>query len=154
MKVVKNLMEILIDDRQKVKKLDKEIIKLIEDAVKECLIEESFDLNVELSLSFVDNEEIRYLNKTYRKKDYETDVLSFPMNEEIEDLIILGDIIISIDKVIEQAKDYEHSFERELIYLIIHGMFHLLGYDHIKEVDKKMMRLKEKKIIKKLELYR
>lgn len=147
-------MEILIDDRQKVKKLDKKIIKLIEDAVEECLIEESFDLNVELSLSFVDNEEIRYLNKTYRKKDYETDVLSFPMNEEIGDLIILGDIIISIDKVIEQAKEYEHSFERELIYLIIHGMFHLLGYDHIKEVDKKMMRLKEKKIIKKLELYR
>ena len=147
-------MELLIDNRQKTKEINKDNITLIKRAIKACMIEEGKGLNAEISLSFVNNNEIRELNKKYRGKDYSTDVLSFPLDEEIDDIIILGDIVVSVDKVIEQAEEYNHTFERELIYLIIHGMFHLLGYDHIKEEDKKIMRLKEKKITKKLELYR
>ncbi len=147
-------MELLIDNRQKTKEINKDNITLIKSAIKACMIEEGKGLNAEISLSFVNNNEIRELNKKYRGKDYSTDVLSFPLDEEIDDIIILGDIVVSVDKVIEQAEEYNHTFERELIYLIIHGMFHLLGYDHIKEEDKKIMRLKEKKITKKLELYR
>jgi len=147
-------MELLIDNRQKTKEINKDNITLKKSAIKACMIEEGKGLNAEISLSFVNNNEIRELNKKYRGKDYSTDVLSFPLDEEIDDIIILGDIVVSVDKVIEQAEEYNHTFERELIYLIIHGMFHLLGYDHIKEEDKKIMRLKEKKITKKLELYR
>ena len=154
MKVVKKLMEVLIANRQEVKKINNEDIQLIEKSVEECLIEEKFNLNTEISLSFVTNKEIKELNKKYRGKDYPTDVLSFPLNEELEGLIILGDIIVSIEKVIKQSEEYNHSFQRELIYLIIHGMFHLLGYDHIEEAEKKVMRGKEKKIVNKLGLFR
>ncbi len=147
-------MEVLIDNRQKTRKIENQNIELIKSAVKACLIEENNNSNVEVSLSFVNNKEIKELNMKYRGKDYSTDVLSFPLNEEVEDLIILGDIIVSIDKVIQQSEEFNHSFERELTYLIIHGMFHLLGYDHLKEEDKKIMRDKEKKIIKELELFK
>ncbi len=147
-------MEVLINNRQKIKKINNEHIELINKAVEACLFEEKMSSNVEVSLSLVNNEEIKELNKKYRGKDYSTDVLSFPLNEEIEELIILGDIIVSIQKVIQQSKEYNHSFERELIYLIIHGMFHLLGYDHLDEEDKKIMRDKEKKVVKDLELFR
>jgi|SRR6056297_62682 len=147
-------MEVLINNRQKTRVIEKKEIGLIEKAVEACLIEENISKNIEISLSFVENKEIQELNEKYRGKNYTTDVLSFPLNEEIEGLIILGDIIVSIDKVIEQAHEYNHGFERELIYLIIHGMFHLLGYDHINEGDKKIMRDKEKKITKRIELYR
>ncbi|MDW7669782.1 MAG: rRNA maturation RNase YbeY [Bacillota bacterium] len=147
-------MEVLIDNRQKTRKIENQNIELINRAVKACLIEENINSNVEVSLSFVNNKEIKELNMKYRGKDYSTDVLSFPLNEGVEDLIILGDIIISIDKVIQQSEEFNHSFERELTYLIIHGMFHLLGYDHLKEEDKIIMRNKEKKIIKELELFK
>lgn len=154
MKVVKNLMEVLIDNRQDIKKINNETIKLIEKAVEACLFEEKISSNVEVSLSFVNNREIKELNKKYRGKDYPTDVLSFPLNEEVQGLIILGDIIVSIEKVIQQAQEYNHPFEREITYLIIHGMFHLLGYDHLNKEDKKIMRDKEKKIVKELKLFR
>ncbi len=147
-------MEVLIDNRQETKSINDESIKLIETAIEACLIEEKKNSKVEISISFVNNKEIKELNKKYRGKDYPTDVLSFPLNEEVEGLIILGDIIVSIDKVIQQSEEYNHSFERELTYLIIHGMFHLLGYDHLIEEDKKIMRGKEKKIVKELELFR
>jgi len=77
------------------------------------------------------NEEIKDLNKEYRNVDSETDVLSFPMNEEFDGVNILGDIVISTQKIIEQADEYKHSKEREMIYLIVHSMLHLLGYDHM-----------------------
>jgi len=147
-------MEVQIDDRQKTKKINEEDVLLIKKVVKTCLIEENMDANIELSLSFVNNEEIKKLNKNFRNKDYPTDVLSFPINERIEDLTILGDIVISVDKVIEQAEEYKHSFKRELVYLIVHGMFHLFGYDHIDIEDKEKMRKKEKKVLKKLAVYK
>ena len=110
-------------------------------------------------------ENIKEINKKYRNIDKETDVLSFPMfeKEELDEIIknkkfknedILGDIIISVEKVQEQAKEYGHSFERELSYMIVHGFYHLMGYDHIKEEDKKIMRPKEEKILKDLQIIR
>jgi probable rRNA maturation factor len=147
-------MEVLVNNRQEIKKISNEDIEFIEKAVEICLIEENHSSNVEVSLSFVDNNEIKHLNKQYRNKDYPTDVLSFPLNDNIDGTIILGDIVISIEKVIEQASEYQHSYKRELIYLLVHGMFHLLGYDHIKEDEKKIMRAKEKRVIEKLQLFR
>lgn len=124
----------------------------IEEYVSQCLKIECFFDNCEISLSFVDDNEIQQLNNYYRDKDSPTDVLSFPMIESFEDLeeereIILGDIIVSIPRALSQAQEYGHSFERELCYLIVHGMFHLLGYDHMEEEDKYIMRQKEKLVM-------
>ncbi len=106
-----------------------------------------------ISVAFVDNKTIQEINKNYREKDAPTDVISFAYHET-EDFDIgpydtLGDIIISIDKVEEQAKDYDHSFERELYFVLTHGILHLLGYDHIEEDDRKEMRAKEEEILNK-----
>ena len=110
-------------------------------------------------------ENIRNINKEYRNTDKETDVLSFPMfeQEEIKEIInskqhlvedVLGDIVISVKKVQEQAIEYGHSFKRELSYMLVHGFYHLMGYDHIKEEDKKEMRPKEEKILQDLNIIR
>ena len=115
--------------------------------------------------SFTTPRKIQEINKEYRDIDKPTDVLSFPMfeKEELDAKIekkdfeyedILGDIIISIEKVQEQAEEYGHSFERELSYMIVHGFYHLMGYDHIEEEDKKIMRPKEEKILKSLKIER
>lgn len=149
-------MELFIDNRYDVE-IDEELIQKLEKCAYECLLLEKFPTNVEISLSLVDNEEIHQLNKEYRGKDSSTDVLSFPMLEDFDvlsqELILLGDIIISIPKAQEQALEYGHSFERELCYLTIHSMFHLLGYDHMEEEDKQIMREKEKEVIKNLNIY-
>lgn len=149
-------MEVYIDNRSS-SKFDENIIPKIKRCVEECLKLENFPENTEVSISLVDNEEIHELNRMYRQKDSPTDVLSFPMLEkgdkpDTAGLILLGDIIISIPKAVEQAKEYGHSFEREICYLTIHGMFHLLGYDHIDEEEKREMRAREKQVIKILNL--
>lgn len=98
--------------------------------------------NVCLSVIIVDNEKIHEINKTYRNVDRETDVISFALEdgENIEFPIRnLGDIYISIDKAREQAKEYGHSLRREICFLLTHGFLHLLGYDHMKEDDEKVM---------------
>ena len=97
----------------------------------------------------MDNEQIRGLNKMYRGIDEPTDVLSFPMDDEI-----WGDIIISTDKVISQAEEYGHSLERELGFLVVHGILHLLGYDHQTPEEEAVMRQKEEKILTELKLSR
>ena len=108
---------------------------------------------------------IHKINKQYRNVDNETDVLSFPIFEkkELEEKIktkrfehedILGDIVISIDRVKEQAKEYGHSFERDFAYMLVHGFYHLMVYDHIKEEDKAIMRPKEEKVLKRLGITR
>ncbi|NLJ84737.1 MAG: rRNA maturation RNase YbeY [Halanaerobiaceae bacterium] len=103
----------------------------------------------EISIALVDNEQIRDLNKMYRGIDEPTDVLSFPMDDEI-----WGDIIISTDKVISQAEEYGHSLERELGFLVVHGILHLLGYDHQTPEEEAVMRQKEEKILTELKLSR
>jgi len=103
-----------------------------------------FQENEEISLILVDNEEIHNLNKQYRNVDRPTDVLSFP-DDESENY--LGDIFISIDKVISQANDYGHSLDREFAFLLVHGILHLKGYDHHTVEEEKEMFSKQEEIL-------
>lgn len=105
-----------------------------------------------LSIILVDNKEIHEINKTYRNKDYPTDVISFALEDDktmISPVRVLGDIFISLDKAHEQAEAYGHSFKRELSFLMIHGLLHLLGYDHeSKEEEEIMFSLQRKELEK------
>lgn len=139
---------------------------IVEKVLHKCFEEEGLlDSKLIMTITFTTPEEIRKINKKYRKIDKATDVLSFPMFEksELDEKIknkdflyedVLGDVIISIDKVREQAEEYGHSFERELSYMLVHGFYHLMGYDHIEEEDKKIMRPKEEKILNELKITR
>ena len=131
----------------------------IKDIILECLDYEDYDDNYEVSLSFVDNKEIHELNKEYRGIDRATDVLSFPLLVEDEFGVdfgeeSLGDIVISLERAFEQSREYNHSFEREVCFLVCHSMFHLLGYDHDTEENTKEMRQKEEYILNKLGITR
>ncbi len=140
--------------------------KTVKKVLDKCFEEEGLsDSKLIITVTFTIPEEIRKINKEYRNIDRATDVLSFPMfeKEELDEMIknkdfmhedVLGDIIISIEKVKEQAEEYGHSFERELSYMLVHGFYHLMGYDHIEEEDKKIMRPKEDKILEALKITR
>ena len=150
-------MEVLINNRQEDLEISKELKQNIIKAIETCIKVEKYNKDLEISISFVTNDEIKYLNKEFRGINKITDVLSFPM--DLDFIIegeneILGDIIISTERAKEQALDYGHSVEREIIYLIIHSIFHLFGYDHMIENDKIEMRKKEKKTIKILGIYK
>lgn len=150
-------MEILIDVRKEGFVLDEPIVELIDRVADQTLEHLNKGKNFEISISFVTNEEIKELNKTYLGNDYVTDVLSFPMEDEFGseyDNAILGDVVISIDRIREQAEEFKHSFERELAYLFVHSLLHLFGYDHIYEQDKVIMRNEEKSIMDKLKIYK
>lgn len=149
-------MEIFIDNRQSKILIEEDIYNILKKVVEEALLMEKNSLDYEISISFVDNEEIRQLNKLYRNIDKETDVLSFPQDDEFifEGPILLGDIIISGEKALEQSLEFGHSLDREIAYLAAHSMFHLLGYDHIDETDKNIMRLKEKELMKEISIFR
>jgi len=144
-------MELRIDNRQNLP-LPQGIEQKIEQALLAGLAVEGYTTKVEISLSFVDEEEIRTLNRDYRNQDDITDVLSFPLEEDFpQENELLGDIVLCVKRAEEQAREYGHSTERELIYLSIHSLFHLLGYDHMEEEEKKIMRQKEKDSLKELE---
>ena len=140
--------------------------EIVKKVIYKCYEEEKLlDSKLIITITFTTPEQIHKINKEYRQVDRPTDVLSFPMFErkELEEKIakqdfqyedVLGDIIISIEKVKEQAIEYGHSFERELSYMLVHGFYHLMGYDHIKEEDKKEMRPKEEKILNELKITR
>ena len=129
---------------------------IIESVCKEGAHIYGLDEDAELSVVLCDNTYIHELNKTYRNIDRPTDVLSFALNEGEEegydgpDTILLGDIVISLDKTREQADEYGHSFERELAYLTVHGMLHILGYDHMTDEDKTEMRKEEEFVLHRL----
>ena len=139
-----------------------EYTKLIDMVLEECFREEKIlDSNLYISVILTNPDEIQRLNREYRKVNKTTDVLSFPMyereeisslNKEIEEPI--GDAIISVQKVKEQAEEYNHSFERELAYMLVHGFYHIMGYDHIEENEKKEMREKEENILNRLNIVR
>ena len=143
----------------------KEYEKTIKKVIEQCFKEENMeDSKLYISITLTTPEHIHEINKQYRNVDRATDVLSFPIfeKEEIDEKIrnhdfehedVLGDIVISIEKVEEQAKEYGHSFEREFAYMLVHGFYHLMGYDHIQEEDK-IMRVKEEKVLKKLGIRR
>ena len=119
--------------------------------LKEEYGDEYYKNDYYLSLLIANDKIIKEINKEYRNKDCTTDVISFAYNEteNVGPMNIMGDIIISIEKVKEQAKEYGHSEEREFYYVFCHGILHLLGYDHIEKEDKKIMREREEKILKK-----
>lgn len=134
----------------------KEYENIIESVCKEGAYIYGLDEDAELSVVLCDNTYIHELNKTYRNIDRPTDVLSFALNEGEEegydgpDTKLLGDIVISLDKTLEQADEYGHSFERELAYLTVHGMLHILGYDHMTDEDKTEMRKEEEFVLHRL----
>ena len=156
------MFEIIYQDIKENKEFEDTIKKVLEQCFKEEKLENS---KLYITITLTNSENIRKINKEYRNIDKATDVLSFPMyeKEELEEKIakqhyehedVLGDIVISIEKVEEQAKEYGHGFERELSYMIVHGFYHLMGYDHIEEEDKKKMRPKEEKILNTLKIVR
>lgn len=134
-----------------------EMKKTIENIVKNAIEEEQLVFkSINVSITAADKEEIKSLNNTYRNKDNSTDVLSFPIFtlEELKNIkfeeIELGDIVVCLDIVKEQAIEYQTGMKRELLYMITHGMFHLLGYDHEVLEEKKIMRSKEENILNKI----
>lgn len=138
----------------------------IEQVLTKCFEEENMDkLGLYVSVTLTCPSYIKKVNNEYRNINNETDVLSFPMfeKEEIDKMIsennnvvedVLGDIIISIERVKEQALEYGHSFERELSYMVVHGFYHLMGYDHMNDEEKSIMRAKEENILNKLKITR
>lgn len=158
----KKKMTLLIDNRTDFE-ITEEFEKLFNDVVKESLRYEEFDPECEVSLSIVSNDEIQEINKQFREIDAPTDVLSFPLltfeegeqadvNENNE--IMLGDIIISIDKAKTQAEEYGHGLRRELAFLTAHSMLHLMGYDHMEEEEQKEMFKKQDDILNNLGITR
>lgn len=139
-----------------------DIEHLIEICTAAALEEEGIDDTAEVSVTLVDNEGIRELNKEHRDIDRETDVLSFPLGDddgyEVDpdnDAIMLGDIVISLEKAAQQAQEYGHSYRREVAFLITHSLFHLLGYDHVNsEEEEKEMFGKQEKVLEKLGITR
>lgn len=147
-------MNILIEN-QTTKAID--MADDIKKVVKEVLKTEGLSFAYEVSITFVDKDQIHQLNKKYRDVDRPTDVLSFPLEEDfyVEGVdTMLGDIVICMDVASEQAKDFGHTIEREIMYLTAHSMLHLLGYDHIDEDDKSIMRAREKEVMRNLGVFK
>ncbi len=165
-------MSVLIDNRQEFIAVDEALEAFTVQVVEKVLAYEGSEEEYEVSISFVGNEEIRSLNEEYRGIDAPTDVLSFPMMdfeeeellseemqedpdaEYIDEELALGDIVISLEKAKEQAEEYGHSFERELAFLLTHGMLHLLGYDHEDEKSEKGMFEKQEEYLSRMEINR
>lgn len=145
-----------IDFHDETEKVLEEHLDLISQLLTYAAKQENIAADSELSISFVNNDEIQQLNKQYRELDKPTDVLSFALEEEVDQEIriigadipvTLGDIIISVDKANEQALEYNHSFSRELGFLALHGFLHLLGYDHMNEEDERKMFSRQEEIL-------
>ena len=155
---MQNITQVNYDGKAKNAEYEETINKVLETCFKEESLNEK---NLYVNIILTTPQNIKSINKQYRNIDKETDVLSFPMfekseikqiNTQIQE--VLGDIIISIDRVKEQAKEYGHSFIRELSYMVVHGFYHLMGYDHMEEEEKKEMRKKEENILSKLNITR
>ena len=126
---------VLIKNDQKKIKMTPDLRRLVKRAVLAVLDFEDFGRRAEVSVTFTDNEGIHALNREYRNVDRPTDVLSFPLSDGDDydtdgDAVLLGDIVISLERAQTQAEEYGHSFEREVAFLTVHSMLHLLGYDH------------------------
>jgi probable rRNA maturation factor len=161
-------LDIYIENLQNKIEVTPDLEKNITDAVKASIEMEGFDIESEVSILLVDNEKIRDINNEHRHIDKSTDVLSFPVVEmhegEIisnegdfdldEDLLLLGDIVISLETAKSQAVEYGHSFEREIAFLTTHGVFHLLGYDHMERGEEEKMLQKQEAVLRKLGLTR
>ena len=152
-------IKVIITNNQKTVKIPTGIRMLVRRCCNAVLKLENFEGPAEISVTFTDNEGIRELNRQYRDKDIDTDVLSFPMGENgVYDVDmetgakILGDVVISMEKARDQAERFGHSFQREVGYLTAHSVLHLLGYDHIDNLEKVRMREKEELVMDQLGL--
>lgn len=151
---------VIITNQQKEVKIPTGVRMLIRRTCHAVLQMENFPGSAEISVTFVNNNQIHELNKQYREKDRPTDVLSFPMGEngnydinQTTGAKILGDIVISMETALSQSERYGHSFSREVSYLTAHSMLHLLGYDHeAGGLEKVRMREKEEKVMAQLGL--
>lgn len=162
------------DNRQKKLEVTEEFINKLSDVCDFALKEEEVDKDYQISLLFVDNDEIKEINEETRGINKATDVLSFPMLDyengkvykdmyigyEFDETymdgneLVLGDMVLSLEKALEQSIEYNHSYEREVSYLVVHSILHLLGYDHMEEEEKKIMRKREEEILNKLKIIR
>ncbi|MDE5945727.1 MAG: rRNA maturation RNase YbeY [Oscillospiraceae bacterium] len=155
-------LKVYVKNNQNDIKIPVGIRLLIRRCCQAVLTTEGFKENAEVSVSFVSNKEIRILNKNYRNKDCSTDVLSFPLIEgdNMEKnpetgYVLLGDVVISLETAVKQASNYGHSLEREIGFLTVHSMLHLLGYDHeTSSLDERIMREKEESVLEKLGISR
>ncbi|WP_078597217.1 rRNA maturation RNase YbeY [Evansella clarkii] len=137
-------------------KLHEDMLNLVADVLDTAMKMEGIKENSELSVTFVNNEQIQELNRDYRGKDEPTDVLSFALNEGEDDEVavegmpdLLGDIVISVPRAEQQAEEYGHDIKRELCFLAVHGFLHLLGYDHGDEAQEKSMFSRQEEILEK-----
>ena len=155
-------IKVIISNKQKAVKIPTGVRMLVRRCCNAVLLQENFDGSAEISVSFVDNEDIHKLNKQFRNIDKETDVLSFPLGENGEYDInhdtgakMLGDVVISLEKAVEQAEMYGHSLQREIAFLTVHSVLHLLGYDHEGGgIEAVHMREKEESVLTQLGLKR
>lgn len=158
------MSEIIISSRPEKIDVGAGLEQLLTELLKFALEKENVPQDAEVSVVLTDDAVIRELNRQYRAKDAPTDVLSFAMQESVpeEEFIepeqgterMLGDIVISVERAREQAEEYGHSFEREIGYLAVHGILHLLGYDHESQDDREIMRHKEEELLKAFDLIR
>lgn len=165
---------IFIDNRQNKIAVSKELETAIKDVIEYTLKEEKLLIDNEVSVILIDNEEIKNINLKYRGIDEITDVLSFPMldypqNKVFKDVyvdykfdqsdlnderLVIGDVALSLEKSWQQSEDFGHSFIRECAYLTVHSILHLLGYDHMEEVEKNIMRKREEEILSNFKISR
>lgn len=158
---------IFMDNRQNKIEVTKELETVLKNVIEYTLKEEELLVDNEVSVIFIHNEEIREINLKYRGIDEVTDVLSFPMlhypenkvfkevytnyefdqNDLYDGKLVIGDVAVSLEKAKEQSEEFGHSFTRECAYLTVHSMLHLLGYDHIEETQKNIMRKREEEIL-------
>ena len=160
--------KVLIEDEQTIKALERSHANLLKRTVLTCLKEENIAQGCEINILITDDASIRQINREFRNIDTATDVLSFPMvnmeNGRIlseegdydldEELLLLGDIVLSMETAQMQAEQYGHPLERELAFLISHGVFHLLGYDHMEEDEEAVMLSKQEAVLDKMGLKR
>ncbi|MCA0992896.1 rRNA maturation RNase YbeY [Pseudalkalibacillus hwajinpoensis] len=157
-------MNLTIDFIDETETLNQDQLEMLEKLLSHAAKEEGVEAGSEVSIMFVNNERITEINRDYRGKDQPTDVISFALDDEEEgdDPIVfeeqiphlLGEIVVSVPKIKEQATDYGHSFERELGFLCVHGFLHLLGYDHMTDEDEKEMFGKQKVLLEQYGLTR
>lgn len=162
------------DNRQNKIEVNEDLVNIINEVCEKSLMAEEMNIPYQISLLFVDNEEIRSINKETRGIDKATDVLSFPMLDYPKDKVfkdvyknikfneiyldgdelVLGDMVLSLEMAREQSLEYNHSFNREVCYLVVHSILHLLGYDHMEDEEKKIMRKREEEILGSLNIIR
>ena len=162
------------DNRQNSIEVTDDLINIINEVCDVALKDEEVTIPYQISLLFVDNNEIREINNETRGIDKVTDVLSFPMLDYPENMVfknvyknkkfneiyldgeelVLGDMVLSLERAKEQSIEYNHSFEREVCYLVVHSILHLLGYDHMNDEDKAKIRTREEEILGKLNIKR